>query len=126
MPSATTNLFEQIATRGHIDVLENVSGTLLFDIADPDAPETWWVSVDNGDVRVERGAGNGTPTCLVRCTSELLERIAGGEANAMAAVLRGEMVVDGDLQFLMMVQRVFPGPPGATHPTAHIEPAGRQ
>jgi hypothetical protein len=30
-----------------------------------------------------------------------------GRANAMAAVLRGELVVDGSVDLLLMVQRLF-------------------
>jgi hypothetical protein len=56
----------------------------------------------------------------------VLEGVARGELNAMAAVLRGELVIEGDLQILMIVQRVFPGPPGTMHPTARIKPAGRE
>jgi putative sterol carrier protein len=126
MPSATMDLFEHIGKVGHLTELEKAHGTLLFEIADTEPIERWLVTVDNGDVSVERGAHAKAPTCVVRGTRAVLEGIAKGELNAMAAVLRGDLVIDGDLQLLMLVQRVFPGPPGTMHPTAHIKPAGRQ
>jgi putative sterol carrier protein len=126
MPSVTAQFFEHLGSRGHIAELQKVRGTLRFEIADTEPMERWLVTVDHGDVSVAPTAGDETPTCIVRGTRAVLEGVAHGEVNAMAAVLRGELVIDGDLQILMIVQRVFPGPPGTAHPTAHIKPAGRE
>jgi hypothetical protein len=41
----------------------------------------------------------------------LFERIARGEANATAAVLRGAVIIDGDMELLVQLQKLFPGPP---------------
>ena len=38
------------------------------------------------------------------------DRIAGGEVNAMAAILRGAITVEGDPALLLMFQRLLPGP----------------
>jgi putative sterol carrier protein len=126
MPSATAQFFEYLGSRGHVPVLEKVRGTLRFEITDTEPVERWLVIVDHGDITVDSTAGSDTPTCIVRGSRAVLEGVARGELNAMAAVLRGELVIEGDLQILMIVQRVFPGPPGTMHPTAHIKPAGRE
>jgi putative sterol carrier protein len=34
-----------------------------------------------------------------------------GKVNAMAAVLRGEVSLEGDLGLVISFQRLFPGPP---------------
>jgi putative sterol carrier protein len=40
----------------------------------------------------------------------LFEQIVTGEENAMAAVLRGEIGIEGKPQLLVFFQRLFPGP----------------
>jgi len=37
--------------------------------------------------------------------------VAKGEANATAAVLRGAVIIDGDMELLVQLQKLFPGPP---------------
>jgi putative sterol carrier protein len=91
-------------------LLANTRGTLLFELRDGD--ETRWtlVSVDNGNVGVEAVAGAQDADATVRGERTLIEAIAQGRANAMAAILRGELRVEGDSELLMDFQRIFPGP----------------
>ena len=53
-----------------------------------------------------------------RFTDAVLKRLlakklieAKSEVNAMAALLRGAMGVEGDVELLVLFQRLFPGPP---------------
>jgi putative sterol carrier protein len=46
----------------------------------------------------------------VRVDRALFERIASGEVNAMAALLRGAIDVSGESSLLLALQRVLPGP----------------
>jgi putative sterol carrier protein len=41
----------------------------------------------------------------------LFERIVDGEVNATAAVLRGAVTIDGDMELLVQLQKLFPGAP---------------
>ena len=65
----------------------------------------------SGHVTVSRAAIGAD--CLVRADKALIDGIARGEVNATAALLRGELTAVGDLELLMVVQRLFPGPPGS-------------
>ena len=65
--------------------------------------------MDNGDVAVSRK--NAKADCTVRAKKELFDRIAEGEVNAAAAVLRGALTIDGNVELLVRLQRLFPGPP---------------
>jgi putative sterol carrier protein len=47
----------------------------------------------------------------VRTDQAIFDRIVKGEANAMAAFLRGAIDLEGDRGLLLAFQRVFPGPP---------------
>jgi ubiquinone biosynthesis protein UbiJ len=97
-------------------LLANTSGTLLFEVRDRD--ETAWalVSVDKGRVGVEAVAGTREADATIRAELPLLEEIAQGRANAMAAILRGELRVEGDAELLMDFQRIFPGPDDPRRP----------
>ena len=54
--------------------------------------------------------GNGKADTTLRTSKKMFDRIASGEANAMAAMLRGEVTIDGNFELLVLFQRLFPGP----------------
>jgi putative sterol carrier protein len=47
---------------------------------------------------------------VVRADKALFDEIAVGKTNATAAVLRGAMTIDGDMELMMQLRKVFPGP----------------
>jgi hypothetical protein len=49
--------------------------------------------------------------CVVRATKGLFDDVATGRVNAMAALLRGELVAEGNPNLLVRLQRLFPSPP---------------
>ena len=71
--------------------------------------ERWLITIDKGDVAVSHK--NAKADCVVRADRALFDGIASGEANAMAAFLRGAVEIDGDRGLLLAFQRAFPGPP---------------
>src|SRR6266566_4715649 len=110
MSGATAALFfGELAERGHDPLLENTKGTLRLELADGKRVDRWFLEVDNGNVAVSRK--NAKADCTVRAKKELFDGIAGGEVNATAAVLRGALTIDGDVELLVRLQRLFPGPP---------------
>ena len=105
----TTEFFDGLGQRGYEPLLRKSSGTVRFEIVDGKRTERRYVSVDRGNVSVSRrrGAAQG----VIRADRALFGRIATGELNPIAAVLRGELAVEGDWRLLVLVQRLFPGPP---------------
>jgi putative sterol carrier protein len=110
MSGATAAFFGKLADRGHEPLLEHTKGTLRVELADGKRVDRWLVEVDNGDVAVSR-KNAAKADCTVRAKKELFDGIAGGELNAFAAVLRGALTIDGDVELLVRLQRLFPGPP---------------
>jgi putative sterol carrier protein len=105
----TTEFFDGLATRGHEPLLGNDSGTLRFDLVDGRRVEHWYVSIDRGTFTVSH---DDVPAdTVLRTARSVFDRIATGEVNAMAAILRGELVPEGDLALLMSFGRALPGPP---------------
>jgi predicted lipid carrier protein YhbT len=101
--------FEELGRREHEPLLEKVTGRVRFDLVDAGRPDRWLVSVDKGDTRVLHKGG--PADCTVRADRALFERLCRGEENALAAVLRGALVCGGDVELLLAIQRIFPGPP---------------
>ena len=109
MTDSTAEFFQELGRRGHEPLLEKATGIVRFDLVDGRRTERWLVTLDRGDVSVSRK--NAAADCIVRGDRSLFEAMATGEANAMAAYLRGELTLEGDPELLVLFQRVLPGPP---------------
>jgi len=123
MTDATTEFFDELSERGHEPLLEKVTGTLRFDLGGRRQTAHWLVSIVKGDVAVSRK--NAPADCTVRMDKVLFDGIASGRENAIAALLRGRVGVEGDIEILMLFERLFPGPPGARGPVYAAGAAGR-
>ena len=109
MADAIAEFFEGAAARGPQPQLEKATGTVRLDVKDGKRLERWFVSVKNGDVKVSRK--NAPADVVIRGERPLFERLFTGRANAMAALLRGELTIEGfDPQFLAQFQRLLPRP----------------
>ena len=124
MSDATADFFDELAQRGHEPLLRKTRGTVRFDIVHGGETEYRYVTIDRGDIGVsrKRAAADG----VLRVERTVFDRMATGEVNAIAAVLRGELTVDGDWRLLVLVQRLLPGSEGARGPRRHAGWAKRQ
>jgi SCP-2 sterol transfer family protein len=98
-----------LAARRHEPQLRNARGTIRFDQVDGEHVQHWFVALDHGDIQVSRRHAH--PDAVVRLDRSLAEGIVSGEMNTMTALLRGDLVADGDLSLLLLFQRLFPSPP---------------
>ena len=108
MTDATTKFFSDLEERRHEPLLEKVRGTLRFDLKSGKRTTRWLIEIEKGDVSISHR--NGKADCVVRAKKSLFDGIAGGQQNAMAAVLRGEVGIEGDRTLLVRFQKLFPGP----------------
>ena len=108
MTDAAARFFDDLARLGHEPLLERASGSVRFDLMHDETTDRWLVRIDKGDVSVSRRSGRAD--CTVQMEKALFAGLASGEVNAVTAVLRGAMAVNGDLKLLVMFQRLFPGP----------------
>ena len=111
MSDPAAEFFQELGERGHEPLLHRANGTLRYDHSAGSKKATWLVAMDAGDVTVSRK--NAKADCVVRAEKTLVDQIVLGRANAMAAMLRGVIGIDGNLELLMLFQRLFPGPPSA-------------
>jgi len=112
----TGAFFEGLAARGRVPLLDNAKGTARFDIVSGRKTDRWLLAIDNGQLSVFRS--NDSADCVIRVEKTLFEQLVAGRKNAVAAVLRGDLVVDGDWRLLVRIQRLFPGRGRARRRTA--------
>ena len=103
-----------LARRGHEPRLENVTGTLRFDIAHDDRIDHWFVEIEDADVSVSREEREAD--CVVRIDKPVFDRLVKGETSALAAWLRNQVKIRGRFSLLRLFERLYPGPPGARDP----------
>jgi putative sterol carrier protein len=101
--------FTELADRGSEPLLKSATGTLRFDLTDGKRVERWFVAITKGDLDVSHK--NAAADAVVRADRDLFEGMVTGRVNGMAALLRGVLVVEGDLGLIALFARVFPGPP---------------
>jgi hypothetical protein len=104
----TSDFFAQLAARGQIPMLARLSGTMRIDLTDGGRTEHWYLAITKGTIEVSRL--NAPADAALIADKALFDEMVKGKVNAMSAVLRSVVQVDGDLGLLYSVQRLFPGP----------------
>ena len=111
MTEPIEGFFDDLARRGREPLLRRATGSLRIDLEDGAGVERWFITIDEGAVAVSHR--NAKADCVVRTTKEVFEGMVAGRVNAMAATLRNVLSVEGDPTFLVLFQRILPGPPPA-------------
>lgn len=108
MTDPTAAFFEGLRQRDHQPALAHKSGVVRIDVDDNGRNDRWFVAIDDGTVKVSKR--NQTADSIMRVDKELFDRVVTGKANAVAAMLRGEVLLEGDWNLLILFQRLFPSP----------------
>ncbi|MEU4554562.1 SCP2 sterol-binding domain-containing protein [Micromonospora violae] len=103
--TATEAFFERLTVAGRDPRFSKVRGSVRFDIRDGDRLEQWLLAIDHGQMRATRSAG--PATTVIRVSARVADAMARGEVNGVAAIARGEIMVDGDLGLALRVGRLF-------------------
>lgn len=108
MADATASFFEQLAEQPQ-PLLEKARGTVRLEIVEEKRVEALSLRIDRGKLEVSRGGGHADLT--LRAARPTFDGLARGTTNAVTAMLSGAMMVDGDLELAVLLQRVLPNPP---------------
>ncbi|MFY1615086.1 SCP2 sterol-binding domain-containing protein [Micromonospora sp. WMMD736] len=124
MTTATSDFFARLAGACQDPRFSKVCGSVRFDISDGDELEQWLLVIDHGKLQVSQ---SGDPaSTVIRVSAQVAEAMARGEVNGLAAIERGEILVDGDLSLALRLGRLFPraaeGDSEADRPTATSAP----
>ena len=102
---AVTAFFEDLGSRGYEPLLRKISGTVRFDLVSGKTTERWLVAIKKGNVAVSRK--NVAADTTIRLSRALFEAVGRGETNVLSAMLRGEVVLEGDYRLMIMVRRIL-------------------
>ncbi|MEV0153338.1 SCP2 sterol-binding domain-containing protein [Micromonospora sp. NPDC050686] len=114
MLDATTRFFEDLDRRRYEPLLAKTSGTLRFDLHQGAQTTHWLLEIDRGKLRVDQE--DREADTVVGADPRLFDALVSGGENPIAALLRGDMTVSGDLRLVLQVERLFPGPPDSRGP----------
>jgi putative sterol carrier protein len=89
-------------------MLGRTSATIRVDLHDGRRTERWHVAIKRGEVTVTQR--NAPADCVIKAERARFDDLATGRLNAMAAVLRGALDIEGDPIMLVRFQRLFPAP----------------
>jgi putative sterol carrier protein len=109
MTDATTDFFDALARRGHEPLLDKARGTVRIELVNGKQTERWLLAFDKGDITVSHR--NARADVTLRTSKASFDEMAAGKMNAAAAVLRGEVAIEGDWELMVFFQRLLPGPP---------------
>ena len=112
MVDATTRFFEDLDRRGYEPLLAKSSGTLRLDLHEGAQTTHWLLRIDRGRLQVSQE--DQEADTVVGTSPELFEDIAAGREHGVAALLRGDMTVSGDLRLVRADGAALPRPSG--HP----------
>ncbi|WBB66806.1 SCP2 sterol-binding domain-containing protein [Micromonospora sp. WMMD812] len=119
MMDATTRFFEELDRKGYEPRLAKAAGTLRVDLHEGPRTSHWLLRIDRGRVAVSQ-EGREADT-VIGTSPALFEEIVTGREHGLAALLRGDMTVTGDLRLVVQVDRVFPGDPDSTGPRRRLQ-----
>ena len=102
----TEEFFQQLTTSPP-PALNKMAATIRLDIEDGPTTRHWLLTIDRGTVQVSHRGSRAD--AVIRINRKLFERVLTGDANAMAATLRGEIAIDGDRELLVAFQRLISG-----------------
>jgi putative sterol carrier protein len=110
MASPTDSFFDELNRRGHEPAFRNRTATIRFDVMHGKNTDRWIVAIDKGDLTVSRS--DGPADCVLRGDRSLFDAFVTGRADPMAAMLRGELLADGDAELLVAARRLMPATSG--------------
>jgi putative sterol carrier protein len=106
MTEPTRQFFTRLAEQNQ-PALGSMAGVVRFDIDDGERTEHWYLHIRKGDVAVSHEGPEAD--CVISADIATFDAILAGKMNAMAAVLRGAITVEGKVVLLTALQRLFPG-----------------
>lgn len=125
MADHTAEFFDELTRRGHDPRLAKVAGVLRFDLAVDGGSEHWTVEFRQGEMTAVRTPQPRPADCVLRTTKGWFDRFVTGADNILAALLRADVVAEGNLQLMFYLQRLMPDPPGARDPRDLYQPNGK-
>ena len=108
---ATRTLFERLHEQEYEPLLKRVRGTIALVADRPEGKSHWLATIRDGEIGFSRQEEQPRADATMEGSSALFDALSDGRCNAIAATLRGDLVVTGDLRLALQLTRLLPGPP---------------
>jgi putative sterol carrier protein len=118
----TEAFFAELGRRGRERLLRKTTASIRFDIEHDGGLDHWLVAISDGHVEVSREVRDADT--VIRTDRTFFERMTRGEAKPLPAWLRNDLTSEGSFRFIVLLERLFPPPPGARHPRAVARAGG--
>ena len=102
MAESVQEFFDGLAARADAEKTAGMNNSYLFEI---EGAGTWLVTVADGNVSVNEGAGEAQTT--ITTTEENFLAISRGELNPTTAYMTGKLKIKGDMGAAMKLQKLF-------------------
>jgi alkyl sulfatase BDS1-like metallo-beta-lactamase superfamily hydrolase len=102
---AVTAFFEDLGSRGYDPLVRSVSAAVRFDLVSGKTTERWLLTIQKGNLSVSHR--NVRADAVIRLSRDLFEDVASGETTLLPAMLRGEVVLEGDYRLMIMIRRLL-------------------
>ena len=103
MPGTVQEFFETLPSRADTSKTADMNNSYAFDI---EGAGQWTVKVEDGSVRVVKGAEDADVT--ISASQEVFQKIIAGEQNPTSAYMTGKLKLKGDMGAAMKLQKLFP------------------
>ncbi|MET8835062.1 SCP2 sterol-binding domain-containing protein [Micromonospora sp. NPDC004540] len=108
--------FAQLARQAPERLLRRTAGSIRFELEEDGALHVWHLTISDGRIAVDRRARDADT--VIRTRRDFFVLMARGEAKPLPAWLRNDITAEGHFRFVVLLERLFPAPPGARHPRA--------
>jgi len=102
---AVTAFFEDLGNRGYEPLLRSVSAVARFDLVSGKTTERWLLTIQKGNLSVSHR--NVRADAVIRLSRDLFEAVASGRTTLLPAMLRGEVVLEGDYRLMILIRKLL-------------------
>jgi len=118
-----TEFFERMGRLTHTPWLAKIEGSIRFDVTEHQEIRHWLLTMRDGFVAVNREYG--PADTVVQSDSDTLDRLLTGRLRLLPAWLRNEIVIEGRLMFVLVLERLVPRSPRLDRPLRGVAAGGR-
>jgi SCP-2 sterol transfer family len=123
MAGREAEFFDRIGRLTHTPWLAKIDGSIRFDVTERQDIRHWLLTMREGFVAVSREYG--PADAVVQTDSDTLDRLLTGRLRLLPAWLRNEIVIEGRLMFVLVLERLVPRPARLDRPLRGVAAGGR-
>lgn len=123
MAAREAEFFHQIGRLEHTPWLAKIDGSIRFDVREHQDIRHWLVTMREGFVAVTQEYR--PADTVVATDSDTLDRMLTGRLRLLPAWLRNEVAVEGQMKFVLVIERLVPRSPRRDQPLRGVAARGR-